>query len=281
MSYEARISRADPGCFIFLIDQSLSMSEMIGGEISISKQQAVADALNHMLDELIIRCSRPGGEVYDYFDVAIIGYGADQARSALGGALAGRDLVPISQIEEHPLEVGKRPKKISDGAGGVVHVEVDFRVWVKPIANGNTPMCQALSESGKLVRGWVSRHPRSYPPIIINLTDAEGNDGDPVPFASAIQALGTEDGNALLFNLHVSKTALASITFPDTDSGLPDAYARTLFGMSSVLPPLARDEAAGMGYPVTDTSRGFVYNADIVSVVHFLRIGTLHRPALR
>ena len=35
--------------------------------------------------------------------------------------------------------------------------------------------------------------------------------------------------------------------------------------------------AAAEGYPVTDGSRGFVFNADIVSVIRFLDIGT--RPS--
>lgn len=280
MPYEAEISRANPSCFIFLIDQSASMSDAISGEVGTSKQQAVADALNRLLTELVLRCAREEG-VRDYFHVAVIGYGAQRADSVLAGALAGQDLVPIGQIAEHPLHVEKRTRKEPDGAGGAVELQTDFPIWVEPSANGNTPMCQALGKARDLIRDWVRQHPRSYPPIALNLTDGEANDGDPVPSAVQLRALGTDDGQALLFNLHVSTAALTPIAFPDTDASLPDAYARTLFEMSSVLPPQARGYAAKVGYQVGDASRGFVYNADIVSVVQFLDIGSRFDVMLR
>jgi hypothetical protein len=78
----------------------------------------------------------------------------------------------------------------------------------------------------------------------------------------------------LLFNLHVSASSGQPVTFPGTDAGLPDAYARTLFGMSSLLPSHMRSYAAAQGYTASETTRGFVYNADIASVVQFLDIGT-------
>lgn len=273
MSYEAQISRANPSCFIYLIDQSASMNEAIAGQEGTSKKQVVADALNRLLAELILRCAREEG-VRDYFHVAVIGYGSGQAGSVLQGPLTGRRLVPISEVAEHPLRVENRIRKEPDGAGGLVELRTDFPVWVEPQANGRTPMCQALELARDLVREWVSQHPRSYPPITLNLTDGEANDGDPAPFADELRRLGTDDGEALLFNLHVSATAITPIAFPERDRGLPDAFARSLFGMSSPLPPQALAYAEKVGYRVGEDARGFVYNADIVSVVQFLNIGS-------
>ena len=51
--------------------------------------------------------------------------------------------------------------------------------------------------------------------------------------------------------------------------------------MSSPLPPRLRDAAAAEGYPVCDTTRGFVFNADLVAVVRFLDIGTRVAPSTR
>lgn len=273
MSYEAQISRANPSCFIFLLDQSASMSEQIAGQVGTSKKQVVADALNRLLTELILRCAREEG-VRDYFHVAVIGYGSRRAGSILTGPLAGRDLVPVSDVAEYPLRVDKRTRKEPDGAGGVIELKTDFPVWVEPVSNGSTPMCQALGLACDLVRGWVDRHPRSYPPITLNLTDGEANDGNPAAVAADIRALGTDDGEALLFNLHVSGTAVAPIAFPEWDAGLPDEFARSLFAMSSPLPPQALAYAEKVGYTVGENARGFVYNADIVSVVQFLNIGS-------
>jgi hypothetical protein len=143
-----------------------------------------------------------------------------------------------------------------------------------PVANGATPMCRALNYAESMVSRWLSEHPDCFPPIVLNLTDGEANDGDPFTPAAAIQAHGSADGSVLLFNLHVSAAGGVPVTFPDSDAGLPDSYARVLFGMSSLLPSHMRAYASELGFPAGDATRGFVYNADIAAVVQFLDIGT-------
>ncbi|MEI6984475.1 VWA domain-containing protein, partial [Klebsiella pneumoniae] len=54
MAYEAQISRTNPAAFLFVVDQSGSMSDkMSSGR---SKAEFVADALNRTLMNLITRC---------------------------------------------------------------------------------------------------------------------------------------------------------------------------------------------------------------------------------
>jgi hypothetical protein len=72
----------------------------------------------------------------------------------------------------------------------------------------------------------------------------------------------------------VSGAGGAPVTFPDSETTLPDAYSRTLFNMSSLLPPHMRSYATQQGFAANDATRGFVYNADFTSVVQFLDIGT-------
>ncbi|MEV8437434.1 vWA domain-containing protein [Actinosynnema sp. NPDC051121] len=271
MTYAAEISRANPSCFVFLVDQSASMNDPIGGGKQ-RKADVVSDALNRLLAELSVKCAKEEG-VRDYFHVAVLGYGHGVG-SAFTGPLRGRDLVPLSQVAEQPARVEKRARKVPDGAGGLVETTTRFPVWVDPVAHGATPMCRALAAAESLVSDWVSRHPDGFPPIVLNLTDGESTDGDPAGAAWAVQTHVTADGAALLFNLHVSATNTAPVTFPDTDVALPDAYARTLFGMSSLLPPHMRFYALQQGLPVEDLARGFVYNADVISLVQFLDIGT-------
>lgn len=270
--YSAEISRTNPSCFIFLVDQSLSMSDPIGGEVPQQKADVVADAINRLLTELSVKCAKEEG-VRDYFHVAVIGYGASVG-SAFGGTLAGRDLVPLSEVADNPARVESRAKKIPDGAGGLVETTTSFPVWMDPVANGATPMCRALSYAESLVSRWLTEHPGCFPPIVLNLTDGEANDGDPLVRAAAIQTQASADGAVLLFNLHVSAAGGVPVTFPDSETGLPDSFARTLFGMSSLLPSHMRAYASQQGFPASDATRGFVYNADIASVVQFLDIGT-------
>lgn len=274
MAYSVEISRANPTCFVFLLDQSTSMADPVAavGDAPKRKADAVADALNRLLFELSLKCAKEEG-VRDYFHVAVLGYGA-RVGSAFGGALSGRDLVPLSQVADNPLRVEERAKKVPDGAGGLVETSARFPVWVDPVANGGTPMAQALGQAVALVERWVSERPGCFPPIVINLTDGESTDGDPSEPASRLRALATADGPVLLFNLHVSGGHAAPIVFPAAETGLPDDFAQLLFGMSSPLPPHMRAYATSQSVAVSEGSRGFVFNADITSVVQFLDIGT-------
>jgi hypothetical protein len=273
MAYSVEISRANPTCFVFLIDQSTSMQDPIAaGEAPKRKADVVADALNRLLFELSIKCAKEEG-VRDYFHVAVIGYGSIVG-SAYGGALAGRDLVPLSQVADHPLRVEERAKKVPDGAGGLVETTARFPVWVDPVAHGGTPMSQALNLAAALVERWVGERPGCFPPIVINLTDGESTDGDPTEPAARLRALATADGPVLVFNLHVSGGNPTPVVFPADDTGLPDDFARQLYAMSSLLPPHMRTYAMTQAIAVSDGSRGFVFNADITSVVQFLDIGT-------
>ncbi|MEV0677731.1 vWA domain-containing protein [Actinosynnema sp. NPDC050436] len=272
MTYAAEISRANPSCIVFLIDQSASMSDPIGGSARQRKADVVADAINRLLAELSVKCAKEEG-VRDYFHIAAIGYG-HTVGSAFTGPLTGRELVPLSQVADRPARVEKRVKKVPDGAGGLVETTTSFPVWVDPVAHGATPMSRALARAGAIVSDWVGRHPDCFPPIVLNLTDGESTDGDPTSAGWSVQTHVTADGAALLFNLHVSAANGVPVTFPDTEAGLPDTYSRSLFGMSSVLPPHMRFYALQQGVPATETTRGFVYNADITSIVQFLDIGT-------
>jgi hypothetical protein len=273
MTYSAEISRSNPTCFVFLIDQSASMIDPIGdAEIPKKKADVVADAINRLLTELAVKCAKEEG-VRDYFHVAILGYGPSVG-SAFQGPLAGRDLVPLSEVADNPARVEERIKKVSDGAGGLVEVSTTFPVWMEPVANNGTPMCRALTMADAIVSKWVDEHPASFPPIVLNLTDGEANDGDPAAAATTLQTRASADGSVLLFNLHVSTTNAPSVTFPESSANLPDQYAQSLFAMSSILPSHMRSYAAQLGFNAGDATRGFVYNADIASIVQFLDIGT-------
>jgi len=276
MPYQAEISRSNPSCFLFLIDQSGSMSDSFGGgEPSKRKADGVADAINRLLQNLVIKCARGEG-VRDYYHVGVIGYGSTVG-SAFGGSLAGQDLSPISHIANSPARIEERTRKVDDGAGGLVDQTIKFPIWFEPVANGGTPMCEALTQAKRILQVWLEQHPSCFPPIVINITDGEATDGNPIDIANEIKGLASSDGNVLLFNVHLSAHRANPIEFPDNDSGLPDEFARLLFGMSSLLPTHIQNAARQEGYNVNENSRGFVFNADIVSVIRFLEIGT--RPS--
>jgi hypothetical protein len=277
MPYVAEISRANPSCFLFLIDQSGSMQHPFPStEGDRPKSQGLADAINRLLQNLVIKCAKSEG-IRDYYDVGVIGYGGAGVGSAFGANLAGKELVPVSVLGKNPIRVEERTKKMDDGAGGIITQRVKFPVWFEPKALGGTPMCEALDRAGNLLSKWILEHQKSFPPIVINITDGKPTDGSPERAAKDLMSLATLDGEVLLFNLLISSARMRPAEFPDTELVLNDELARKLFSISSPLPEYMRKMLADEGINSTLQSRGFVFNADLVSVIRFLDIGT--RPS--
>jgi hypothetical protein len=270
--YTAEINRRRPACLLLLIDQSFSMSEVWGKE-GHSKAQALMASVNRLLGNAVIQCSKGDDRVLDYFEVGVLGYGTD-VRFALHGTDAARPLLPISVVADNTLRVDEVMRKESDGAGGIIQVPMAFPVWVDEVTNGPTPMVEALGVAEGIVSAWSAAHPASFPPIVINLTDGMSTDGDPRVSADKIRAVATNDGPALMFNVHLSSASVNEVLLPSSADALPDEYAATLFAMSSELPVQMAEAAAGLGYQVRPGGRGFLYNAQAASVIEFLDIGT-------
>lgn len=271
MAYEAQISRTTPSAFLFVVDQSGSMDEkMASGR---TKAEFVADVLNKTLMDLITRCTKSEG-VRDYFEIGVLGYGYHGVANSFQGVLGQNILNPISLIEQNPLKVEDRNKKMDDGAGGIIEVPIKFPMWFEPVSNGGTPMQAALIAAAEAISQWCDEHPDSYPPTILHVTDGESNDGDPEEIASTLCQISTEDGNILLLNLHVSTLENAAIKFPSGEHGLPDSYAKMLFRMSSLLPNNLINFAQSKGYNVSNESRGFMFNAEAAEIADFFEIGT-------
>lgn len=279
MPYSAEISRTNPSCFVFLLDQSGSMADAVGGgDVQQRKADFLSDVVNRTLHDLVIRCTRTE-EIRDYYHVSLIGYGGQGAGVGPGfaGQLSGRTLVKISDVGEYPARLESRTRKVVDGAGGLVEQVVRFPVWVDPVAENGTPMCAALQQAKEIVDAWLAEHPDCFPPVVLHITDGESTDGDPFEAAQALTDARSTDGHVLLFNCHLSSQRAARVEYPIDPAALPNDFARAVFAMSSVMPVEFRSAAAAAGIAVREGARGFVFNADAPALVHFFDIGT--RPA--
>lgn len=275
MPYSAEISRDNPTCILFVIDQSGSMDErMTTGK---SKANFVADVLNKTIYTLITNCTKSDG-VRNYFDVGVIGYGGSGVGGGLSGRLSGSIVHPITALEQSPLRVEDRVSQVDDGAGGIFERKIKFPVWFDPTSSGGTPMCAGLTTAAEELVRWCDTHENNYPPTVIHVTDGASTDGDPEHVASAIRQISTGDGSCLLFNLHVSAEQGESTKFPSSESHLVDSYAKLLFRMSSVLPSHVAKIAGDKGYSMSELARGFMFNADPKDIANFFDIGT--RPRL-
>lgn len=271
MAYETQITRDNPSCIVFLVDQSSSMSKTFGAQRDKRKADGVADAINRLLQALCIKCGRADG-IRDYLEIGVIGYG-QQVQSTLGGQLAGKGLVRIGEVASNPLRVDTRSKLIDDGLGGLLKREVKFPIWFEPIANGKTPMRGALELAGQWIEEFLTRYPNCFPPQVINLTDGAADD-NPAEAALTLKQLRSTDGQVLLWNAHISELDNPPILLPENEQGLPNEFAKQLFRMSSILPPRLVEMARQEEFDVGPQSRGFMFNGDFVAMVRFLDLGT-------
>jgi hypothetical protein len=275
MTYSAEISRDNPTCLLFVIDQSGSMEEkMATGK---SKATFVADVLNKTISTLVINCTKSDG-IRNYFDIGVIGYGGAGVRPGLGGRLSGSIINAITDVGNSPLRVEDRTQQQDNGAGDIIERRVKFPVWFDPTASGGTPMCEGLRKTAEALVGWADSHPNSYPPTVLHVTDGASTDGDPESIAAALKQISTSDGEALIFNIHVSTEQGETIRFPNSESGFSDSYAKLLFRMSSELPAHVARIATDKGYSLAEGARGFMFNADPKDIASFFDIGT--RPRL-
>lgn len=276
MAYTAEISRVHPSCFLFLIDQSGSMSDVYSNTKK-SKSAAVADAINRMLQQLVIKCAKSEG-IRDYYYVGVIGYGRDGAKPAFIGSIASKDLVSISNIARTPARIEERTKKVSDGAGGLIDTMVKFPIWFDAVNEGGTPMKEAFTKANQIISTWLNEHPDCFPPVVINITDGESTDGDPLNEMRNLTNKTSSDGNVILYNVHTSTRTNNFISFCGAEITLPDQYAELLFNGASILPDymkkVAREEYQ---LSVAEDAKAFVLNGDIELIVTAIDIGT--RPA--
>jgi hypothetical protein len=283
--YSQEISRQNKACFLFLLDQSYSMEEPLGNSPR-RKCDELVTAINGWLQNMAIRASGDVG-IKDWMDVGVFGYRTDQQanpiiQSALQGPLADRPVVSIAEIGNQPTRIDTQSQYIPDDqTGQMIEIPCEMPVWVDPVAEGGTPMCHMLYHAHELLSAWIAEHPRSFPPIVVHITDGESQDGDPLPYAEALRGLATEDGNVLLLNCHLSMTAAEPFIFPADDAYLPDELARVLFHMSSPLPDPFLRYAQSEGFPLQPGARGMAFNADMVCLIQFLNMGTQAAPGLR
>jgi hypothetical protein len=278
--YSSRVDREHPACLIFLLDQSDSMRDPLGGDAQRPKHVALAEILNGLLYEIVLRSVKsPQEGPRPYFAVAVVGYQTDRqgtplVSTALGPPLDEHDIVWTPDLAKHPLRVER--KQTGSGRG-----EVATPIWIEPVAGGGTPMMAAFDRAGLIAKSWIDSYPESFPPIVINITDGESTDGDPAGLAERLRNLRSSDGAALVFNLGLSEVSARPVLFPSDAGSLPNVHAQALFNMSSPLPGFMLDAARSQGFEVAPGARGFGFNADLRAVVTFLNVGTAVGRTLR
>lgn len=279
--YEARITREHRTAIVLLCDQSGSMAEELQfrGQ-PMTKADAVARILNELLEEIVNRSRRAEG-IRDYFDIAVLGYSGKAVSSLLSGQ---GEFITASQLAQKPVRIENETVLRRLPSGNQVAASVARKYWIASKSQGETPMGAALSEAARLVKSWCasSANRRSFPPVIINITDGEASDADErqlCDIADKIRSYGTEDGGSLLFNIHLAKTSddcELSISFPSGIEEIPPRrYARLLYDMSSVVPECYNQTIFELKPNSRPPFRAMSFNCAISELFSLLAIGSL------
>ena len=221
-------------------------------------------------------------EVRHYYDIAVIGYG-DDASYAWKGELAGRDFVSPEELKNKPfkkitVKEEKRTRK------GVELKEVEKVQWIEPVAAGKyTRGDKAFMVAKNLLDRWMKEHHDKdcYPPTIINITDGALN-GIVNPrevntqLANELKALYTNDGNVLLWNIHITPDSKEQLVFPISKTELNnDKYSEWMFDMSSLLPSRYNVPIGDLRGDAENTRHvAMATNTDMSTLIQLMDIGT-------
>ena len=277
--YTTPVSPQQPGCLIFLVDQSGSMRPE-EGEYPSNRAGVVAEVVNRFLRNLTLRCFEDGA-VRDSWHVGVFGY-SDDCTSALGGSLAGKAILPLSTIAAQPLRFADPATAESDQQTRLNSWQTPLPVWIEPIADGDTRLRHALATIQAELTRWITEHPASFPPIVVHLTDGAFSDGHPGSAVAALKRVATTDGEALLFHLtdpRIKREAWERdpVEFPPYAFSPYTPYRNIndeLFCRTSYLPPCMQTAAWDAGYDVGEKAVGFLSWVDIEDMLDALDIFT-------
>lgn len=275
-NYTKQWSSATPGYLIFLVDQSGSMKEIYTGNET--QAEFTAKAINRVIQNLVIT-NTAGEKTKDRVFISLIGYGGKG-----GNSVDDIRSDYLSNFADQPLRIEKVTKKVSDGAGGLIDIQDELPIFIEPVFNGFTPMASALEFVQQLIQGWIQKKPDNPAPVIINISDGmpyNGNQTNPeeerdntIKAATDLMNILTNDGYTLLFNVHISATG-NEITFPESESELKNnEMAELLFKISSKVPDAYKAAASKLQLNVKQNSKGFIANADPVTLIKFINFGS-------
>jgi hypothetical protein len=281
--YTAQITRSTPTAFIFLLDQSGSMSEeMIWKDQPSTKANVATCVVNQIMEQLLERAV-DGVAMKEYYDICVIGYGGSsdwKANFCWEGALAGKQWVKMSELRANRETTYEELVVNKTRTGTTIETKVK-KGWISKVNKHKTPMKDAMLQASQLLKDWIATHSHydGFPPTVINITDGEATDANSIELikiANEIKQLHTTDGHVLFFNINISSESKGGIVFPASRAELPDnEFAHTLFNMSSSMPnAFKREIAITKDIDMQKEYIAMAYNANATELIQFMNIGT-------
>lgn len=271
--YKNSFTRKNPGLFVFLVDQSGSMEDIMPSN-GFSLAVNASEAVNTIIQESILRLTdteEDGTEfVKQSLTVIIIGYGGKGTGYGnewdyKAEVLCGETITDINS-------------KYATKESQIAHEEM--RDVLQPVFGGGTPMASAFLSAKEVIESWVQAHneEKDPVPVLINITDGMPTDNiDELKKAvNDIKSLAIPDGNPLVLNIHITKDAVEPVKYPKDESSCPDKYSKLLFEISSeVSKDLIDNNAEFAKNSFVGGERLFMSNvSDFNALIQFVRLGT-------
>lgn len=279
--YQRSITRMSRSAIIIAIDGSISMQEWtMLFNTRMRKMEAAALIANFAIDELVMRTTR-AGDIRDYYDIAVFRYLDDGIEPIIASEEEG--LVHINTLHERTPQPVCYNIIQDEEDGSQNTIPITLHEWVTPQAYGMAPMYEALVHIKDLITKWCndSFNQRSFPPIVINITDgccSDAESAELIDIANEIQKVGTKEGATLLVNIHLANEidSTENILFPPVcDLFSDDPDCQMLYDMSSVLPTEMEHIIKDMvGCSDMGPYKCFARNASICEILTATDIGT-------
>jgi hypothetical protein len=259
-----KLSSKDPGLLMVIADLSGSMNEGFAGQADIKKADALADVVNGVVGDFVDRMN-VGGQIRPRLDVMLEGYGGNGTASLFQGALAGKEIVSISELADNPAaEID-----VDDGEGNMI----PRPVWVSPTGSGGTPMKAGFSRLRSTVAKWGRKPSGKHLVLGVHVTDGAFTDADPsqelADLASEVKSRG---GELLMTNIHLSSNGNPgdAVIFPnEADADQLDEQGKLLFRMSSPVPPALAEKLG-----TKPGARMMAYNATLEQFAKVFEAGS-------
>jgi len=283
------MSRANPGLMVFLVDCSASMAfpllhSATDKNKSISKFEAAATILDSVLFQCTTKCASED-KYKDYVDFVILGYG-DNVFSPISKISVSEYPISVNKLDSSYESVEEFSEEESDETNSPIK-------WINQNMQlgGITSMRAGFAMAKKLIQDWAKKHPDSYPPVLLNVSDGMANDlpiinvdGEDaldvaplIELCNDIKKIQTNDGNTVIGNIHLSDGKIMNVKFPvsiDEVQELELESAETLFEMTSTVPAPWLEKAQGFGLNIRQDSKMYIYNSDFDSFLSFFKFGT-------
>jgi uncharacterized protein YegL len=249
MAYNLGWGSNHPGCLVYLIDMSGSMSQN-------SRMEYVTETVKEVSEYLVSMCEK-GGTLLNRFHIKIFGYNTDVFK-LFDGSVVDLD----AKLEEAYV------KNVS------LFDTFDNKDKVKP--QWQTYTAKAFRKVAEETKEWVKRQQNNQipvpAPIIIHVTDGHPEEkervealaiSDALSAAQDIKSIAVPDGNALLFNIHITDIAGKTLRFPSVSPNGNDkdaARLRFLFDASSEMTDMFVARANAFKLNAQSRSRFMVSN---------------------